>query len=326
MKKKVALVYGGDSSEFEVSVNSAMHLLEHFDDSKYDVYRVIIKGSDWRVITIDNKEAKIDKSDFSFLEAQQDGLTFNRVKFDKVLIMIHGTPGENGLLQAYFEMVGVDFISCSSTVSAITFDKYACKCFLRDTKISLAKEIFLRKGDEYNCIDIVEKLGLSLFVKPNNGGSSFGITKVKEVSQLEDAIQLAFTQDSSILIEEFIEGREMTNGVFQIGDKLTSLPVTEIVSHNEFFDYNAKYLGESNEICPAQIADELRDRIKATSQKIYKYLGCRGVVRIDYIVKNQEIYFLEINTIPGMTKMSLVPQQLREAGYTIKDFLTMLLG
>jgi D-alanine-D-alanine ligase len=250
----------------------------------------------------------------------------SRLHFDLALIMIHGSPGENGLLQAYFEMIGMPFTTCPATVAAITFNKYACKCFLRDTGVKLAAERFIRRGDGYNPYDISIALGLPLFVKPNNGGSSFGVTKVKKLEELNDAIECAFKEDAAILVEEFIDGREMTNGVYEHNGELVRLPVTEIISNNEFFDYEAKYLGASQEICPANIPVELSDRIIELSHKIYRYLGCRGVVRIDYIVRGEEIFFLEINTVPGMTEMSLVPQQIRAAGMTIKEFLTQLLG
>ena len=323
MKREiVALIYGGDSSESEISVKSGKHIVEHIDRDRYEVYEVMISGKEWRVLLDDGRAIDIDKSDFSFVLPES---SCRRVNFDKALIMIHGTPGENGLLQAYLEMVGVPFTSCSAVVSAITFDKYACKCYIRDTGIKLPRECFLRKGSAYSTTDIVERLGLPLFVKPNNGGSSFGVTKVKVKEELEKAIEMAFTEDESVLVEEFIEGREVTNGVYKNGDDFVRLPVTEIISDNEFFDYDAKYLGASKEICPANISDELSGKIVATSQGLYEYLGCSGVVRFDYILKGEEIYFLEVNTVPGMTEMSLVPQQIRSAGMSIKEFLTQLL-
>lgn len=325
-KKTIALIYGGDSSEYEVSIKSGKHISGHLDRERYNVYEVLMKGADWKVLFSEEKSYLIDKADFSFVIPDESGIAGKRVKFDKALIMIHGTPGENGLLQAYFEMIGMKFTTCSATVSAISFDKYACKCYLRDTGVKLAKEQFIRRGDSYNAYDIAARMGLPLFVKPNNGGSSFGVTKVKHLQDLNDAIESAFKEDESVLVEEYIQGREMTNGVYEYNGELVRLPVTEIISNNEFFDYEAKYLGASREICPAEITSELSERIINTSHRIYRYLGCRGVVRVDYIVRGDEIYFLEINTVPGMTEMSLVPQQVRAAGMTIREFLNQLLG
>ena len=318
-KKIVALVYGGDSSEAEVSVKSGKHVASHIDNTLFELHEVLIKGSEWLVVTDPSNICRIDKADFSFI------LNGSKVSFDTALVMIHGTPGENGLLQAYFEMIGMKYSTCPSTVSAITFDKYACKCYLRDTGLSLAKEVLLHKNDIIDEDAIITKLGLPLFVKPNVGGSSFGVTKVKQRSELRTALDSAFAEADSIIAEEFIEGREMTNGVYESDGTLVRLPVTEIIPDNEFFDYEAKYLGASKEVCPAEITAELSSRIQNTTHNIYRYLGCKGVVRVDYIVRGEDIFFLEINTVPGMTEMSLVPQQIRAAGMTIKEFITKLI-
>jgi len=326
MKKIVALVYGGDSSEAEVSIKSGKHMARHIDRDKYEVFEVLVKGRDWGVQMDNGRVFQIDKSDFSFTIPACEREGARKVNFHIALIMIHGTPGENGLLQAYFEMIGLPYTTCSSTVSAITFDKHACKCYLRDTGILMAREVFLRRGDAYSVEDIVARLGLPLFVKPNSGGSSFGVTKVKRTEDLGTAIESALSEGETVLIEECITGREVTNGVFEADGALVRLPVTEIVSKNEFFDYEAKYLGASQEICPAKISDELSEKIIDITHKMYHYLGCKGVVRMDYIVRGEDVFFLEINTVPGMTEMSLVPQQVRAAGMTIKEFLTKLLG
>ena len=318
-KKIVALVYGGDSSEAEVSVKSGKHVASHIDNTLFELHEVLIKGSEWLVVTDPSNICRIDKADFSFI------LNGSKVSFDTALVMIHGTPGENGLLQAYFEMIGMKYTTCPSTVSAITFDKYACKCYLRDTGLSFAKEVLLHKKDIIEEDAIITKLGLPLFVKPNVGGSSFGVTKVKQRSELRTALDSAFAEANSIIAEEFIEGREMTNGVYESDGTLVRLPVTEIIPDNEFFDYEAKYLGASKEVCPAEITAELSSRIQNTTHNIYRYLGCKGVVRVDYIVRGEDIFFLEINTVPGMTEMSLVPQQIRAAGMTIKEFITKLI-
>lgn len=325
MKKKIALVYGGDSSEVEISVQSGKNVSSYISRERYDVYEVFLRGASWKVQLYgkDGGEAisqvEVDKTDFSF--------TYNgvKVKFDFAYIMIHGTPGENGLLQGYFEMLGVPFSTCSSFVSAITFDKHSCKRFLDFAGVKMAKDVFLREGHEYCVNSIVKELGLPLFVKPTNGGSSFGITKVKREEELDQAIKSAFKECNSIIIEECITGREMTNGIYRKNGEVVTLPVTEIVTNREFFDYEAKYLGMSNEICPAPISDELTKDIQELTAKIYRYMGCDGLVRIDYIVKGYDIYFLEINTIPGMTAMSLVPAQVRAAGIDMEDFFTTLI-
>jgi D-alanine-D-alanine ligase len=324
MKKTVALVYGGDSSEAGVSVKSGKHMSNFIDRDRYEVYEVMIKGRDWKALLEDGTSVQIDKADFSFIYPSQP--RSKRVTFDIALIMIHGTPGENGRLQAYFEMTGMPFTTCSAVVSAITFDKYATKCFLRDTGIKLPADIFIRKGGMFDPDLIVSSLGLPLFIKPNEGGSSFGVTKVKRKEDILHALEMAFSEDDAVLAEEYIDGREMTNGVYEYKGELVRLPVTEIIPENEFFDYEAKYLGASQEVCPADISRELSDRIIDITHKMYRYLGCKGVVRMDYIVKGEDIYFLEINTVPGMTEMSLVPQQIRAAGKTITEFLTELIG
>lgn len=336
MKKSIALIYGGNSEEAGVSIQSGRNVAECICRENYDVYEVLLRGVNWRVLNpagevmteelahkcLNNPSAvgvEVDKTDFSFLF---DG---RKIKFDMAFIMIHGTPGENGLLQGYLEMMGVPYNTCSAYVSAITFDKHSCKRFIEHAGIKMAKDIFLRRGSGYCAEEIVEELGLPVFVKPTNGGSSFGITKVKSVEELAPAIELVFKEYDSVIIEESIVGREFTNGIYAKGEELVRLPVTEIVTTREFFDYEAKYLGESQEICPAQISDELTLQIQETTEKIYRYMGCSGLVRIDYIVKGDEIYFLETNTVPGMTAMSLVPAQVRAAGISMQEFFNTLI-
>jgi D-alanine-D-alanine ligase len=262
---------------------------------------------------------RVDKCTFSFMHQGET------VKFDMAFIMIHGTPGENGLLQGYFEMIGVPYNTCSAYVSAITFDKHSCKRFIEHAGVKMAKDVFIRRGSSYNPEEIIGELGLPVSVKPTNGGSSFGITKVKKVEDLEAAVELVFKEYDSVIIEESIVGRELTNGIYARGEELVKLPVTEIVTTREFFDYEAKYLGESQEICPAQISEELTARIQQTTEKIYKYMGCSGLVRMDYIVRDGEIFFLETNTVPGMTPMSLVPAQVRAAGISMEEFVNTLI-
>ncbi len=336
MKKNIALIYGGNSSEAEISIQSGKNVAQSICREKYQVYEMLLRGVNWRVLnpsgeTIPQQMAleaaenplcagvEVDKTDFSFVH---EGV---KVKFDMAFIMIHGTPGENGLLQGYLEMMGIPYNTCSAYVSAITFDKHSCKRFIEHAGIKMAKDVFLRKGSNYSPEEIVQELGLPVFVKPTNGGSSFGITKVKSVEELVPAVELAFSEYDSVIIEESIVGRELTNGIYASGEELVRLPVTEIVTTREFFDYEAKYLGESQEICPANISDDLTRRIQDTTEKIYRYMGCSGLVRMDYIVKGDEIYFLETNTVPGMTAMSLVPAQVRAAGIPMEDFINTLI-
>ena len=340
MKKKIALIYGGNSEEAGISIQSGRNVSRNINREKYDVYEVLLRGVDWLVLNPSGEDVEeelpqrcldalcagvaetgvqVDKSDFSFVHNGE------KVKFDMAFIMIHGTPGENGLLQGYLEMMGVPYNTCSAYVSAITFDKHSCKRFIEHAGIRMAKDVFIRRGSGYNPQEIVAELGLPVFVKPTNGGSSFGITKVKRVEDLEAAIELVFKEYDSVIIEESIVGRELTNGIYANGDELVKLPVTEIVTTREFFDYEAKYLGESQEICPAHIPDELTAQIQETTEKIYKYMGCSGLVRMDYIVRDGEIFFLETNTVPGMTPMSLVPAQVRAAGISVGEFVNTLI-
>ncbi len=335
-RKKIALIYGGDSSEAEVSVNSGKNVASCIDRAKYIVYEILLKQGSWRVLNPSGEEVsqeiamqglgnissvgvEVDKTDFSFT---YDGV---KTKFDLAYIMIHGTPGEDGLLQGYFEMMGIPHNTCSAFVAALTFDKHSCKRFLDFAGIKLAKDVFIRRGSEYSVDQIVEKLGLPVFVKPTNGGSSFGVTKVKRAEDLKAAVDLVFKEYDSALVEECIVGREVTNGIYTSGKELVKLPVTEIVTDREFFDYQAKYLGESKEICPALMPDELRDRITDTSELIYNYMGCKGLVRMDYIISGEDIYFLEMNAVPGMTAMSLIPGQVKAAGISMQEFCNTLI-
>lgn len=357
MKKKIALIYGGNSSEAEVSLKSGRNVSANICKETYDVYEVLLRGRSWRVLNpagevVENEVAvafladaieaeqvfktsvggarpeyiknttgvEVDKGDFSFTWKGE------KTRFDQAFIMIHGTPGENGLLQGYFEMLQIPYNTCSAFVSAITFDKHSCKRFLDNAGVKLAKDVFLRRGENYSQEEIIAYLGLPLFVKPTNGGSSFGVTKVKVAEDLKKAIDLVFAEYDSVIIEEFIQGREMTNGIYCKDGELVKLPVTEIVTHREFFDYEAKYLGESQEICPALIPDALTAHIQQLSERIYKYMGCSGLVRVDYIVKGEDVYFLEMNTVPGMTAMSLVPAQVRAAGIGMSEFFGTLIS
>lgn len=331
--KSIAVIYGSDSSEWEVSVRSGEFTSSQIDGSKYDVYEVFARFGDWslrayrcsggdRVVIPEGERPQICKCDFSVVVGGA------KVKFDYAYIMQHGTPGENGLMQGYLEMLGVPHSGCNAFVAAMTFDKFSCKSYLKDVDfVKCADDMFMRKGESLEGMaqKAVEKLGLPMFVKPTDGGSSFGVTKVKKIEDFDKAVELAFSEGNMLLAEAAIVGRELTCAVYFDGQGLRALPVIEIITENEFFDYEAKYQGLSREVCPAQIPDALRDRIQEVSKKIYAHLGCAGLVRVDYICSGDDLYFLEVNTIPGMTSASLVPQMVRAAGLSMTDFLTTVI-
>ena len=317
-KKSVAVIYGGNSSEHQVSIQSGKNVAANLDREKYDVYEILIKGKSWTLIARNGEEmepAEINKTDFSAAG----------VHFDVAFIMIHGTPGENGLLQGYFEMLEIPFTTCNAFVSNIAFDKYSCKRFLDFAGVKFAKDCYIRKGRPYSPRSIVAQLGLPLFIKPTNGGSSFGVTKVKSMEEIEPAVGRAFLENDAVMAEEAIVGREVTNGIFTDRGKIVNLPVTEIVTEREFFDFEAKYQGLSKEICPAPLPPHITEQIQQMTTHIYTFMGCSGLVRMDYILKGEEIFFLEMNMVPGMTPMSLIPAQVRAAGIEIKEFFTALI-
>ena len=326
------MIYGSDSSEWEVSVRSGEFTASQIDGTRYNVYEIFARFGNWflkayrrngeeRTVLSDG-EVTVDKTDFSVM------LGGEKIKFDYAYIMQHGTPGENGLMQGYLEMLGVPHSGCNAFVSAITFDKFSCKSYLKDVDfVKCADDIFLRKGDSIEGVaeKAVRRLGLPMFVKPTDGGSSFGVTKVKSVEDFDKAVEYAFSEGNMLIAEAAITGRELTCAVYYDGKENVALPVIEIITENEFFDYEAKYNGHSKEVCPAQIPDSLRDEIQETSKKIYVQLGCSGLVRVDYISAEDGLYFLEINSIPGMTSASLVPQMVRAAGMNMTDFLTTVI-
>lgn len=331
--ENIAVIYGSDSSEWEVSCRSGEFTASRIDGSKFNVYEIFAKYGKWslaayrkknsmRVVIPEDQRPQIDKTDFSVKIGE------NKLKFDYAYIMQHGTPGENGLMQGYLEMLGVPHSGCNAFVSAITFDKFSCKSYLKDVDfVKCADDIFLRKGESVEGLaqKAVEKLGLPMFVKPTDGGSSFGVTKVKSVEDFDKAVEYAFSEGNMLIAEAAIVGRELTCAVYYNGKENVALPVIEILTENEFFDYEAKYNGHSKEVCPAQIPDSLREEIQETSKKIYAHLGCAGLVRVDYICAEDGLYFLEVNTIPGMTAASLVPQMVRAAGMDMTDFLTTVI-
>ncbi|MDR1344161.1 MAG: D-alanine--D-alanine ligase [Tannerellaceae bacterium] len=317
MRKNIAVVAGGDSSEIVVSLKSAQGICSFLDKEKYNFYIAIVKRNEWYVILPNGEHAEIDRNDFSFREKEI------AIHFDFAYITIHGTPGENGLLQGYFELIGMPYSSCNSLVSALTFNKFVCNTYLRSFNIRVADSIRLRKGETKAGEDIIASLGLPIFVKPNDGGSSFGVTKVKTQDGLQPAIEKAFAEDEEVIIERCITGVEVTCGCYKTRKGMTVFPLTEVVTKNDFFDFDAKYNGQSDEITPARIPVESTEKIQCITSEIYDILGAKGIIRIDYILPDDaEPVLLEINTVPGMTSASFIPQQVRAAGLDIKDVMT----
>ena len=323
IKRNIAIVCGGDSSEHDVSIRSAQGLYSFFDKERYNVYMVYVKGQSWNVDLQNGDTARVDKNDFSFL------LDGKRVTFDYAYITIHGTPGENGLMQGYFELLNIPYSTCSVLVEAMTFDKYVLNNYLRGFGVNVADSMLLRRGEEdkYTEEEIEKRLGMPCFVKPAADGSSFGVSKVKNADQLAPALRVAFMESDEVMIESYMKGTEISIGCYKTKDKSVVFPATEVVTTNEFFDYDAKYNGQVQEITPARLAPETAKRVAEETSRIYDILHCNGIIRIDYIITkdaegNDKINMLEINTTPGMTATSFIPQQVRAAGLDIKDVLT----
>ena len=322
-KRNIAIVCGGDSSEHDVSMRSAQGLYSFFDKERYNIYVVDVKGQDWHVDLQNGDMAKIDKNDFSF---KMDGKT---VTFDYAYITIHGTPGENGLMQAYFELLHIPYSTSGVLVEAMTFDKYVLNNYLRGFGVNVAESVLLRRGEEekYSDEEIEKRIGMPCFVKPAADGSSFGVSKVKNADQLAPALRVAFMESDEVMVESFMKGTEISIGCYKTRDKAVVFPATEVVTSNEFFDYDAKYNGQVQEITPARLSPETTKRVEEETSRIYDILHCNGIIRIDYIISkdadgNDKINMLEINTTPGMTATSFIPQQVRAAGLDIKDVLT----
>ena len=310
---------GGDSSEHDVSLRSAQGLYSFFDKERYNVYIVDIKGQDWHVELHDGTTAKIDRNDFSFVE---DG---KAMLFDYAYITIHGTPGENGILQGYFDLVGIPYSTSGVLVEAMTFDKFVLNQYLRGYGVSVADSLLIRRGYEHlvNDEEVEQRIGMPCFVKPAADGSSFGVSKVKNADQLAPAIRKAMMESDTIMVEQYLEGTEISIGVYKTQEKSVVLPATEVVTQNEFFDYDAKYNGQVQEITPARLSDDITRRVREITSHIYDILHCNGIIRIDYIIsKDGRISMLEVNTTPGMTPTSFIPQQVRAAGLEMKDVLT----
>ena len=319
LKRTIAIVCGGDSSEHDVSLRSAQGLYSFFDKERYNVYIVDIKGQDWHVELPDGTTAQIDRNDFSFVEDGKAKL------FDYAYITIHGTPGENGLLQGYFDLIDLPYSTSGVLVEAMTFDKFVLNQYMRGYGVSVADSLLIRKGYEELVTDdeIEERIGMPCFVKPAADGSSFGVSKVKNKDQLAPAIRKAMLESSEIMVESYLEGTEISIGVFKTKERSVVLPVTEVVTSNEFFDYDAKYNGQVQEITPARLSEDITDRVRKITSHIYDILHCNGIIRIDYIIsKEGKISMLEVNTTPGMTATSFIPQQVRAAGLSMTEVLT----
>lgn len=322
MRKTIALLTGGTTGEWVVSVKSAATIAQNLDADKFDVYKIMLTQQGWFYEPADSVKIEVDRNDFSLT------LSGKRIKFDGVFIAIHGSPGEDGKLQGYFDMLGLPYTTCDALTSAITMNKGYTKAIVSDLpQLNIAKSVQIFKDTPYNVSQIKRDLKLPYFVKPNNGGSSIGMSKVNHADDLEMAIAKAFVEDTQILIEEFISGREFTVGVVKLDGKITVLPATEVETAKEFFDFEAKYTpGVATETTPAKIRPETRDRVAKIAEAVYVKLNCRGVVRIDFILSGNEegFYFIEINTIPGQTGTSFIPQQVAAAGMKLNDFYTKL--
>ncbi len=318
-KRTIAIVCGGDSSEHDVSLRSAQGLYSFFDKESYNVYVVQLKGTDWRVDLPDGTTSRVKMHDFSFREGTRTR------HFDYAYITIHGTPGENGILQGYFDLLHIPYSTSGVLVESMTFNKFVLNHYLRGYGVKVAESVLVRRGQE-QLIDeqqLVDTIGMPCFVKPSNDGSSFGVSKVKNLDQLAPALRVAMMESDEVMIESFLEGKEITVGCYKTKDKSVVFPVTEVLPKNEFFDYDAKYNGQVEEITPARIPQEQAERAQQLTSAIYDILHCNGIIRIDYIISPKgDITMLEINTTPGMTQTSFIPQQVKAAGLKMSDVLT----
>lgn len=319
LKRTIAIVCGGDSSEHDVSLRSAQGIYSFIDKERYHVYVVDVRGTDWHVDLPDGTTATIDRNDFSFMKKGR------AYQFDYAYITIHGTPGENGVMQGYFDLVGVPYSTSGVLVEALTFNKFVLNQYLRGFGVAVADSLLIRKGYEELVSDdeVEERIGMPCFVKPANDGSSFGVSKVKCKDQLAPAIRKAMMESPEVMVEQYLEGTEISIGCYKTKEKSVVLPATEVVTQNEFFDYDAKYNGQVQEITPARLPEDTTRRVSELTSHIYDILHCNGIIRIDYIIsKDQKISMLEINTTPGMTPTSFIPQQVKAAGLNMTDVLT----
>jgi D-alanine-D-alanine ligase len=321
MKKKIALVTGGYSGEAVISYRSATTIYNHLDKNRYEVYKINVTPEGWYYEDAQGRRIDVDKNDFTLT------VDSKKISFDGVFVGMHGTPGEDGKLQGYFDMLNLPYTSCDPATSAITFNKRYTVAVAKMAGIPVAPSVHLFRHSPYDLDAILSQLKLPVFVKPNAGGSSIGMSKVNDPEGLEEAIEKAFREDDQVLVEQMISGREFTIGVFRVQNRITVLPITEVTAHKEFFDFEAKYEGKSTETTPAQLPDTWKSRLEETAAKIYDVFNCRGVVRIDFIYEANEDrpYMLEVNTIPGQSDASVVPQQVRAMGWKLDDFYSRLL-
>ncbi|MDR1883632.1 MAG: D-alanine--D-alanine ligase [Prevotella sp.] len=320
MKRNIAVVWGGYSSEKTVSEKSMAGVCSFLDKGRYNIYKVKIVKENWTV-KIDGDMYPVDKNDFGFTHPDKG----EKTRFDFAFIIIHGTPGEDGRLQGYFDMLDIPYSTCGMMASSLTMNKFVCNNFLKNFGIKVADSLYLNKDTEYGIDDIAAKLGFPLFVKPNTGGSSFATTKVKTVEQLQKAIDIAFGETPEVIVESFISGREVTCGCYKVKDKEVVFPITEVVTPNEFFNYEAKYEGQVEEITPARIPDDMTNEIQRLTRRIYDMTGAKGIIRVDFIISGNIPCLLEVNTVPGMTQTSFIPQQIAAAGLNITDVLTEII-
>lgn len=321
MIQKIALVTGGYSGEAVISYKSAETIKNNLDTSKWDVYLIDIHNDGWFYTSAEGEKINVDKNDFSIT------VNGNKINFAAVLIGLHGTPGEDGKLQGYFDCLKIKYTSCNAATSALTFNKRYTVAVAAFSGISVAKSVHLFKSDLVNVEAILSQVALPVFVKPNNGGSSIGMSRVNVAADLQTALEKAFKEDEQVLVEEFIQGREFTIGVYKSKGQIKTLPMTEIITTNEFFDYQAKYEGKSTEVTPAETTEKIKNQIEAAAAKIYQVFNCNGVVRIDFIYEaaKELPFMLEINTVPGQSAASIIPQQVAAVGNTLKEFYSSLL-
>lgn len=319
MKKNIVVIAGGNSSEYEVSVQSGNHIFEAIDGERYNKYLMRLRGRDW-LVERGGETYPVDKNDFS---AGVDG---KKVVFDFAYITIHGNPGENGMLQGYLDMMGIPYSTCSTLCEALTFDKYTCTNYLKGFGIPATRPVMLVRGQAFDKEAVLEAVGLPCFVKPNAEGSSFGVSKVKTAGELDRAVEEAFSKCSRILVESFIDGTEFTCGLYQVNGKKVILPVAEVIPKNEFFDYEAKYnAGMSEEIIPGRFSGEITEKIRGMASEIYDILRCEGIIRVDGFVRGEEVIMLEVNTTPGMTANSFVPKMVRAMNLSLRDVFTEII-
>ena len=317
MKRTIAIVAGGDTSEYEVSLRSAQGIESFLDKDRYISYIVVMHGTDWHVQLPGGGTTPVDRNDFSFTLAGE------KTRFDYAYITIHGTPGEDGRLQGYFDMLRLPYSGCGVMASALTYNKFVCNQYLKGFGVRIADSLLLRRGQCIADEDVVQKIGLPCFVKPNLGGSSFGVSRVNTPAQIQPAIAKAFAEADEVLVEAFLDGTEVTCGCYKTKQHAVTFPVTEVVSHHEYFDYDAKYCGDSDEITPARIPDELSERVQKLTSAVYDIVGAAGLIRVDYIItEGSKINLIDVNTTPGMTATSFIPQQVRAAGLDISDVMT----